>query len=86
MRMMRAALVALLLVVTGGSCGPGDGDPRPPFCPAGTVGKQVCLQCGVVGGCMQTDTVCAQTCTGHDDCTEIGQSCADGVCQVLGCL
>ena len=88
MRMMRAALVALLLVVTGGSCGPGDGDPRPPFCPAGTVGEAgvpaVWFRRRVHGDRYGVRADVYRR--GHDDCTEIGQSCADGVCQVLGCI
>jgi hypothetical protein len=80
MRMLRAAIVALVLT-TAATCGSGDGEPRPPFCPPSTVTRQLCVQCGAVGGCYKTQLVCAQTCTRSDDCSEDGRVCIDGICQ-----
>ena len=86
--MRRAGLLAALLLgcFAGVGCG-GDGVARPPFCPAGTAGATLCIRCGTVGGCAQTDVRCLPVCTTSSECTEQNESCLDGVCKPSpGCL
>jgi hypothetical protein len=57
-----------------------EGLPQQGACPEGHVAAELCLACGVVGGCASSGTVCAESCVTNDDC-ESG-SCHESVCQM----
>jgi hypothetical protein len=69
------------LLVTG--CG-ASGD-SPEGCKAGDTSKNVCLMCGLAGGCAQSETRCARICSSSADCADLQLGCWDGVCQIGGC-
>ena len=54
-------------------------------CPAGEVAQQVCLQCGIAGGCAKTAS-CARPCKQDTDCGAEQTTCTAGLCQVIGCI
>lgn len=61
--------------------------PVPDVCSADRVFREICLQCGVPGGCAESVATCARPCDQGSDCestTSVG--CFDGVCQVGGCI
>jgi len=57
-------------------------------CPPNRVPREICLACGLAGGCPETALTCALICGNGDVCTgatnELG--CFDDVCQVGGCI
>lgn len=57
-------------------------------CPPNRVQVEICLQCGVVGGCMATAITCALVCSDSDQCASSagGVGCFGDVCQVGGCI
>jgi hypothetical protein len=57
----------------------------PAACPAGTVQKTVCLECGIAGGCAK-ETQCATACKQDPDCGTGQARCLQGLCQVQGCI
>lgn len=61
----------------------------PTNCPANTKRAEVCLACGLAGGCAETAVVCALKCDEPNDCkggNEYPTTCVDGICQVYGCI
>jgi hypothetical protein len=72
------------------------GPEAPSDCGEGRQLSEVCVECGVVGGCMKTQQVCALECDDNGDC--MGEldaygatatcNVSDGVCQmgVIGCI
>lgn len=62
------------------------GEPDPNGCPAGRVARDTCLECGPAGGCRKTANVCAKTCSTNSDCDAPLWYCADGACEVGGCI
>lgn len=62
--------------------------PAPSSCDAPRTLLEVCLSCGIAGGCGSTGTVCAAPCTEHVDCEGdgVGSFCVNGACQVSGCF
>jgi hypothetical protein len=68
-------------------CGVSEGEPT--TCPSNTRRAEVCLACGIAGGCAETGVVCALTCDEASDCkggNEYPTTCVDGICQVYGCI
>ena len=59
-----------------------EGKPSAEDCPEGRIPHEVCLSCGQVGGCGQSEVVCAQPCSTAEECEPSVGSCFDGVCQV----
>ena len=55
-------------------------------CEAGYISKNICLACGVAGGCGKMETRCARTCSTADECKDLQLFCSDSVCQVAGCI
>lgn len=58
-------------------------------CPADRVLREVCLECGVTGGCATTAEACALPCGAIADCpstSTVPLTCVDGACQVGGCI
>ncbi len=58
-------------------------------CPPNRVAREICLGCGLAGGCSQTATVCALVCSadgGAGQCETLLPFCIQGVCQVGGCI
>jgi hypothetical protein len=66
--------------------------PPPSACPDNRLQSNVCLACGVAGGCMDQRDVCALACTTTADCTDDAtgyhtSGCSGGVCiGSIGCL
>lgn len=61
----------------------------PSDCPTGTQRSEVCLACGLAGGCADVGVVCARTCDEPSDCkggNEWPTTCHEGICQVYGCI
>jgi hypothetical protein len=52
-------------------------------CPAGRREATTCIECAPADGCAEWATVCAETCTGDEDCALSGQTCQDGVCSLF---
>lgn len=67
-----------------------EGRPVPNGCPAGRIAKEICLGCGLAGGCAQTKTVCALPCDADAGATACASSslpiCYAGVCQYAFCI
>jgi hypothetical protein len=66
-----------------------EGRPAPNGCPAGRITKEICIACGPGGGCAKSQTVCALPCVadaGASACSPSLPICADGVCQLGGCI
>lgn len=63
-----------------------EGQPVPDACPEGHVLSRICLECGVVGGCAQEQTVCAQTCDENTECSSPFLQCYEGLCQAAPCI
>ena len=57
-------------------------------CPPNRAAAEICLQCGVAGGCMATTFTCALVCSDSDQCSSSasGVGCFGDVCQVGGCF
>lgn len=58
-------------------------------CPSNRIERDICLQCGLGGGCAETGTACALICSDSSQCegtTAHSVGCFDGVCQVTGCI
>jgi hypothetical protein len=69
------------------SCGISEGEPT--TCPANTKRAEVCLACGLAGGCAETGIVCALKCDEPNDCkggNEYPTTCVEGICQIYGCI
>jgi hypothetical protein len=65
------------------------GQPVPGGCPPNRVAREICLACGLAGGCAKMATVCALVCdadAGASACVDIYLSCYQGVCQVAHCI
>jgi hypothetical protein len=86
---IRSILAAFGLVVSAGvwlpSCGSSD---ESDTCAAGSILKEVCVQCGQAGGCGKQETKCVATCSSAENCKGDNPlvNCYDGVCQVGGCI
>lgn len=61
---------------------------KPSQCAAGTALREICVQCGLAGGCAESVTACAKKCSAPADCDAFSNDylCADGVCQVSFCI
>jgi hypothetical protein len=57
-------------------------------CPPNRVAAEICLQCGLGGGCVASTFTCALVCGDSDLCSSSapGAFCFDDVCQVGGCI
>lgn len=64
------------------------GRPDPYPCPGDRSAAEICLACGVAGGCAKSAAVCAKPCEREQDCSDEGAlfACVDGWCQVSGCI
>jgi hypothetical protein len=62
------------------------GQPDPEGCPPGRVARHACLECGPAGGCGKYGDVCARMCNANSDCDAPLWYCADGACEVGGCI
>jgi hypothetical protein len=61
----------------------------PGACPPNRVAREVCLGCGLAGGCSRTATVCALVCDadgGAGQCEPSLPFCIQGACQVGFCI
>jgi hypothetical protein len=82
---LRLGKVGALLVLAApallvGGCGDDD-------CPDGAERKEVCVQCGQVGGCAKMEMQCVQRCGDDDPCPSSAPYCSAGEClPVLGCF
>ena len=64
-----------------------EGRPGTSACPAGREAREICLACGLAGGCMKSITACALTCqTNGAPCASGELTCYDGVCQAAFCI
>ena len=66
-----------------------EGRPVPNGCPAGRIVKEICLECGLAGGCGKSESVCALPCdadAGAAPCGSAPLFCTDGVCQASFCI
>ena len=65
-----------------------EGRPVPNGCPAGRIAKEICLACGLAGGCSKSQTVCAldlrRRC-GRGRLLVALPICSAGVCQYAFC-
>jgi hypothetical protein len=52
-------------------------------CPEGRQPQYACLECSPLGGCSRHGTVCVETCSDEDACTDLGTSCVAGACETL---
>jgi hypothetical protein len=58
-------------------------------CPPDRVSREICLSCGLAGGCAKKATTCALVCdpdAGSAACADVGLSCYQGVCQAAFCI
>ena len=67
------------------------GRPAPNGCPSGRIAQEICLQCGLAGGCASRGTVCALPCDADggvtpSSCPSSLAFCYQGVCQMGGCI
>lgn len=62
-----------------------EGLPQQRACPEGRIAADICLGCGLGGGCPQHGTMCAKVCTEDEEC-ELGMFCVDGVCGANFCI
>jgi hypothetical protein len=65
------------------------GPPAPGSCPPNRIAKEVCLGCGLAGGCSKSATICALVCNadaGAAACADSLPICYDGVCQYAFCI
>lgn len=65
------------------------GSPASGECPPNRVSREICLSCGLAGGCAKTATTCALVCdadAGSAVCADAGFSCYQGVCQAAFCI
>jgi hypothetical protein len=64
-----------------------EGRPEPNGCPEGRTRRTICVACGPAGGCGEQLDACAKPCESSDDC---GPGplwyCANGACEVGGCI
>lgn len=63
-----------------------EGRPFPNSCPDGRTPEVACLECGPAGGCSKSFSVCAKACAANADCAGGNLSCAQGICQMVGCI
>lgn len=64
-----------------------EGRPGAGACPTGREAREICLACGLAGGCMKSITACALTCQMQGaPCASGGHVCYDGVCQAAFCI
>ena len=78
----RFATLEECLSTCGGDAGSGE-------CPPNRVSREICLSCGLAGGCAKTATTCALVCdadAGSAVCADAGFSCYQGVCQAAFCI
>jgi hypothetical protein len=63
------------------------GQPSHSACPEGYVAAEICLECGLAGGCAKSMTVCALQCDDPAGCEaeRPGFSCFQNRCQLVGC-
>jgi len=72
---------------SGGSDGAGDGGDADPGCPPNRVWTTGCIECGLSGGCMRSETRCFIVCSSNEHCQGSGFGfCAQGICQQSGCI
>lgn len=67
----------------------GGADEEPGECPPNSKRAEVCLACGLAGGCGEIAVTCALVCDKHEDCKGgegFPKGCYNGVCQVFGCI
>ena len=67
----------------------GGADEEPGECPPNSKRAEVCLACGLAGGCAEMAVTCALVCEKANDCkggNEYPTTCIDGICQVFGCI
>jgi len=56
-------------------------------CPVGQTQRNICVECGIAGGCGRMSDTCTKTCTTSADCTGFTYpGCFDGLCQMGGCI
>lgn len=63
--------------------------PLPEICPADRASdKEICLACGLGGGCAESVMTCYKPCRDASECTgsSADVSCFDGACQAAGCI
>lgn len=66
-----------------------EGRPVPNGCPAGRIAQEICLACGLAGGCGHSAMVCALSCdadAGSAGCAGPLANCYAGVCQAAFCI
>lgn len=65
-----------------------EGRPNPYPCPVARSTAEICLACGLAGGCGKSASVCAKPCESPEDCSDEGSlfACVEGLCQVSGCI
>ncbi len=62
-----------------------EGRPGALPCPAGRVVKEICVECGLVGGCPAYGEFCTQPCADTPECESPWLMCFEGTCQQYGC-
>jgi hypothetical protein len=65
------------------------GQPLPGGCPPNRIAREICLGCGLAGGCSKQATVCALFCdadAGASACADSLPICHEGVCQYAFCI
>jgi hypothetical protein len=65
------------------------GEPVPGGCPPNRIAREICLACGLAGGCGKRATVCALVCdadAGSAVCADSYTTCYQGVCQTAFCI
>jgi hypothetical protein len=77
--------VGVILVILAVACGSDDDDDETSGCPDGQVKRNVCVACGLSGGCAEQAEQCATACPDGTDCPG-SLFCIQGVCQVGGCI
>jgi Kunitz/Bovine pancreatic trypsin inhibitor domain len=54
-------------------------------CPDGRVLRQICVACGMAGGCTRFADSCEKTCITNSDCSDDMGICSDRVCSTVVC-